>query len=174
MYGSSSKAAASTSNISSSEAESEEEIEVIPSKTPSTSSPTLPKKRTSSTPDSSTRKYRKTWEEDYPWLQYDADAEGAFCKICKVSGRSVQQAGGVWTTKPFTNWKNAAARMKAHAKSDGHIMASQAVLATQGGSIVQQLQKVGTQERMRNRAAILSRSRSLRSLSSLAATERGS
>ena len=46
--------------------------------------------------------------------------------------------------------------MKAHAKSDGHIMASQAVLATQGGSIVQQLQKVGTQERMRNRAAIKS------------------
>ena len=81
FFGSSSKAAASTSNISSSEAESEEEIEVIPSKTPSTSSPTLPKKRTSSTPDSSTRKYRKTWEEDYPWLQYDADAEGAFCKI---------------------------------------------------------------------------------------------
>ena len=53
FLGSSSKAAASTSNISSSEAESEEEIEVIPSKTPSTSSPTLPKKRTSSTPDSS-------------------------------------------------------------------------------------------------------------------------
>ena len=156
FFGSSSKAASSTSNISSSEAEFEEEIEVIPSKTPSTSSPTLPKKRTSSTPDSSTRKYHKTWEEDYPWLQYDADAEGAFCKICKVSGRSVQQAGGVWTTKPFTNWKNAAAQMKAHAKSDGHIMASQVVLATQGGSIVQQLQKVGTQERMRNRAAIKS------------------
>ena len=46
--------------------------------------------------------------------------------------------------------------MKVHAKSDGHIMASQAVLATQGRSIVQQLQKVGTQERMRNRAAIKS------------------
>ena len=46
--------------------------------------------------------------------------------------------------------------MKAHAKSDGHIIANQAVLATQlGGSIVQTLQKV-EHETMRNRSAIKS------------------
>ena len=66
--------------------------------------------------------------------------------------------GGVWTTKPFTNWKRACDRMKDHAKSDIHIQASEAALATQGGSvdIVQQLIKVGMQERMRNRAAVKS------------------
>ena len=89
FFGSSSKAAVNNSNISSSKAESEEENGGFPCKTHSTSSPTLPKKLTSSMPYSSTRKYHKTWE-DYPWLQYDADAEGAFCKICKVSGKSVQ------------------------------------------------------------------------------------
>ena len=46
--------------------------------------------------------------------------------------------------------------MRDHIKSDIHIQASEAALATQGGSvdIVQQLQKVGMQNRMRNRAAV--------------------
>ena len=48
--------------------------------------------------------------------------------------------------------------MRDHGKSDIHIQASEASLATQGGSIdiVQQLQKVGIQERMRNRPAVKS------------------
>ena len=88
----------------------------------------------------------------------DADCEGAFCKICKTSGKSLYRTGGVWTTKPFTNWKKARDKMRDHAKSDIHIQASEAALTTQGGSvdIVQQLQKVGMQERMRNRAAVKS------------------
>ena len=157
---STSTSTASTSNIhvSSSEAESEEEIEVSRSKAPSSSKPVLPKKRSKSCFTSSTRKYLKIWEEDYPWLHYDADCEGAFCKICKASGKSLYRTGGVWTTKPFTNWKKARDGMRDHAKSDIHIQASEAALATQGGSvdIVQQLQKVGMQERMRNRAAVKS------------------
>ena len=149
---------ASTSNISSSEAESEEEIEVSSSKAPSSSNPVLPKKLSKSRSTSSIRKYLKIGEEDYPWLHYDANCEGAFCKICKASGKSLYHAGGVWTTKPFTNWKKARDRMGDHAKSDIHIQASEAALATQGGyvDIVQQLQKVGMQERMRNRAAVKS------------------
>ena len=151
-----STSAASTSNVSSSEAESEEEIDISSSKTSSTSTPSLPKKRTKSCSTSSSRKYRKIWEKEHPWLQYDADCEGAFCKICKASGKLGEKTHGAWTTKPFTNWKNAVDRMKAHAKSDVHIQASEAVLATQAGTIVQQLQKVETNERMRNRAAIKS------------------
>ena len=48
--------------------------------------------------------------------------------------------------------------MRDHAKSDIHIQASEVDLATQGRyvDIVQQLQKVGMQERMRNRAAVKS------------------
>lgn len=148
--------AASSSSQSSSEAEPEAEIEISPSKTPSSSTPALPKKRSKSRSLSSARNYRKIWEEDYPWLQYDADCDGALCKICKASGRSLERTGGVWTTKQFTNWKKAVDKMKTHANSDSHIQASLAVLATQRLSIVQQLQKVRTKERMRNRAAIKS------------------
>ena len=138
---STSTSTASTSNISSSEAESEEEIEVSPSKAPSSSKPVLPKKRSKSRSTSSTRKYQQIWEEDYPWLHYDGDCDGAFCKICKESGKSLYRTGGVWTTKPFTNWKKACDRVRDHGKSDIHIQASEAALATQGGSvdIVQQL-----------------------------------
>ena len=76
----------------------------------------------------------------------------------KASGKSLYRMGGVWTTKPFTNWKKACDRMRDHAKSDIRIQASEAALATQGRfvDIVQQLQKLGMQERMRNRAAVKS------------------
>ena len=50
--------------------------------------------------------------------------------------------------------------MKAHEKSDIHVQATQAALALEGarseGSIIQQLQRVESQERMKNRAAIKS------------------
>ncbi len=41
------------------------------------------KRRTKSRPLSSKRKYNKKWEEDFPWLEYDEDHEGAFCKLCR-------------------------------------------------------------------------------------------
>ena len=91
-------------------------------------------------------------------MEYDADCEGAFCKLCKTSGQSLERTGGVWTTKPFTNWKKAVEKVKAHTKSDAHIAASQAALAHQAslhaGSVIQQLQNVAEQERMMNRAAV--------------------
>jgi len=32
--------------------------------------------------------------------------EGTFCKLCKVYGEtSFEGTGGLWITKPFTNWK---------------------------------------------------------------------
>ena len=93
-------------------------------------------------------------------VEYDADCEGAFCKLCKTSGQSLERTGGVWTAKPFTNWKKAVEKMKAHTKSDAHIAASQAALAHQAslhaGSVIQQLQNVAEQERMMNRAAVKS------------------
>ena len=121
----------STSNISSSEAESEDELEVSSSEAPSSSKPVLPKKCSKSHSTSSTRKYLNIWEEDYPWQHCDADCVGAFCKIVIASGKSLYRTGGVWTTKPFTNWKKACDRMRDHAKSDIHIQASVTTLATQ-------------------------------------------
>ena len=63
----------------------------------------------------------------------------------------------MWTTKPFTNWKKAVEKMRAHAKSDQHSLACQAAItASQSGSVIQQLQNVAEKERKMNRAAVKS------------------
>ena len=36
------------------------------------------------TPSASRKKYNKKWEKDFPWLQYDENYQGAFCKICRI------------------------------------------------------------------------------------------
>ena len=80
--------------------------------------------------------------------------------MCRTFGKSLERTAGVWTSKPLTNWKKAVEKMKTHAKSDVHIEAVQAASAYEAslhqGSVVQQLQSVSEQERMRNRAAIKS------------------
>ncbi len=53
------------------------------------------------------QRYNKKWEETFPWLEFDENLQGAFCKLCKKGGRSLQWTGGAWITKPFTNWKKA-------------------------------------------------------------------
>ena len=161
-FGSSSKPSTLVpSSSSSSDSSSEEEIETPPTKKPCVSKPKLLKKRLKyRTTSSSSRKYKKGGEKDFPWLGYDADCEVAFCKLCKTSGQSLERTGGVWTTKPFTNWNKAVEKMKALTKSDAHIAASQAVLAHQAslhtGLVIQQLQNVAEQERMMNSAAVKS------------------
>ena len=106
------------------------------------------------------RKYRKEWEKDFLWLEYDEDTEGVFCKVCRQAGKSYQQSGGVWVSKPFSNWKKAVEKMKAHERSENHIQAKDAVLVAEEvlrkGSVIQQLQKAERQERARNREAIKS------------------
>ena len=68
-----------------------------------------------------------------------------------------QHTEGIWVTKPFQNWKKATERMKGHERSSLHIQASQALLfISKQGSVVQQLQRVGMQERGKNRAAMKS------------------
>ena len=119
------------------------------------------KKQCSISASTSVRKYSKKWEKEFSWLQYDEDSEGAFCKICRTFGSSsMQHSRGVWITTPFTNWKKAVDRMRAHEKSSVHTNATQAALdaqlTMQQGSVLQQLQKSNGQERMRNRAAIKS------------------
>ena len=161
-FSSSSKPSTSVAS-SNSNSSSEEERDITPSKKPCISTSEHSKKqskyRTTST--SSSRKYQKRWEKDFTWLEYDVDYEGAFCKLCKTYGRTlVERTGGVWTTRPFTNWKKAIEKMKAHASSDTHIKASQAASAHQAtqhtGLVIQQLQSVAEQERVLNRKAIKS------------------
>ena len=33
------------------------------------------------------RRYNKKWEETVPWLEFDENLQGAFCKSCKKGGR---------------------------------------------------------------------------------------
>lgn len=141
------------------------DLEVSPPKKHCTSTvrlsiPTSAKKHAKHHATTSSRKYNTKWEKDFSWLEYNEDCKGAFCKVCRMSGKSLQRTGGVWVTKPFTNWKKAVEKMKAHEKSDSHSQANLAALAAEGalreGSIMQQLQKVDRRERTRNRAAIKS------------------
>ena len=93
------------------------------------------------------------------FVEYGEDCNGVFCNICRKSGK-VAATGGAWITIPFTNWKNAVERMKANENSDTHIQATQAALALdktrRERSIIQQLQRAESLERMKNRAAIKS------------------
>ena len=169
-FGEASTPSTSASRLDSSSSEDESEVEsleleVNPPKKHCTSTlrlsaPTSKKKSTKYRCTGSSRKYTTKWEKDFSWLEYDEDCKGAFCKVCRKSGKSLQRTGGVWVTKPFTNWKKAVEKMKAHEKSDLHSQASLAALAAEGalreGSIIQQLQKVDRQERTKNRAAIKS------------------
>ena len=47
------------------------------------------------------RRYNKKWEETFPWLDFDENLQGAFCKLCKKGGRSLQRTGGAWIAKPY-------------------------------------------------------------------------
>ena len=60
--------------------------------------------------------------------------------------------------KPFTNLKKALEKMKAHSQSDIHVQACQASMlakrAAREGTIMQQLQQITDEEKMKNRAAV--------------------
>ena len=75
--------------------------------------------------------------------------------VCKQT-TAESDTRGVWVTKPFQNWKKGTERMKAHKRSNLHTRASQALLViSKQGSVVQQ-QRVGMQEREKNRAVMKS------------------
>ena len=155
-------AASSKNNSGDSESDSEVLAPTSPKKlcTTTTFQPEQEQRRTKSRPVSNKRHYKKQWEREFPWLEYDEDLQGAFCKVCKKGGKSLERTGGTWFTKPFNNWKKAVEKMRAHSQSNGHIQSCEtqiaAARAMQEGSIVQQLQQVREIERLKNRAAIKS------------------
>ena len=147
------RAAASSSNSTTISSDIEEDGNLHPSS---------PKRQctrpTTSASATTQHKCKKKWEKDFPWLEYNENYQGAFCKVCRKSGsqgHTSQGSGGVW--KPFQNWKKAVQKMKAHASSESHTRNLEAELtAKMGGSIIHQLQRVGEQERTKNRIAIKS------------------
>ncbi len=89
---------------------------------------------------------------------FDKNFQGAFCKVCRKRGISLQRTGGTWISKTFTNWKKAIEKMKIHAKSDIHLLSCEAEMAAatalQEGSVIQQLQQINDEEKLKNRMAI--------------------
>ena len=76
-------------------------------------------------PSTTKRKYSKNWGNEFSWLEYDEDINGAFCRVCKqtTAESSTQHTGGICVTKPFQNWKKATERMEAHERSSLHTQA---------------------------------------------------
>lgn len=155
-------AASSKNNSGDSESDSEVLAPTSPKKlcTTTTFQTEQEQRRTKSRPVSNKRHFKKQWEREFHWLEYDEDLQGAFCKVCKKGGKSLERTGGTWVTKPFNNWKKAVEKMRAHSQSNGHIQSCEtqiaAARAMQEGSIVQQLQQVGEIEKLKNRSAIKS------------------
>ena len=118
----------STNIMSSSEDENEssksdtECLEPSPAKRQCSSSTVHEKRQSKYRLPTSNRKYKKKWEESFTWLTYDdnfhSNFQGAFCKVCRKRGISLQRTGGTWISRPFKNWKKAIEKMKAHTKSD--------------------------------------------------------
>ena len=62
---------------------------------------------------------------NFSQLEFLEILQGAFSKLCKKGGRSLQKTGGAWITKPFTNWKKATQKMKSHLKSEVSLLSWQ-------------------------------------------------
>ena len=160
-YGFSSKSIVAPGNSESSSSESDDDtLEPSPPKRQRTTTTTTsqPKQCSKSRSVSDVRRYNKKWEEQFPWLEYDEHTQGAFCKECKKHGKSLQRTGGAWITKPFTNWKKAVEKMRAHSQSEVHIQSCQSSLlaerSTRQGTIIQQLQHIADEDKVKNRKAI--------------------
>ncbi|CAI6357068.1 unnamed protein product [Macrosiphum euphorbiae] len=57
------------------------------------------------------RFYNKKWENDFPWLFFDVQRNGAFCKLCEKHAVNdsvlLTSTGGVFIKTPFNNFKKA-------------------------------------------------------------------
>ena len=62
---------------------------------------------------------------NFSLVKFDEYLQGAFCKLCKKGGRSLQRTGGAWITKSFTNRKKVTQKMKSHSKSEVHLLSCQ-------------------------------------------------
>ena len=79
------------------EAESEVDSRNLEINTPKKSATKNPEKRNGKRDHDSVYKSKDcmNWD-DIPWLKYDEDYKGVFCKVCMKSGKSLQQTGRVW------------------------------------------------------------------------------
>ncbi|VDI15927.1 Hypothetical predicted protein [Mytilus galloprovincialis] len=59
------------------------------------------------------RRYLPSWESQFPWLRYSCTEDAAYCKYCVV----FRDEGGLFSSKGFTDWKNAVGNKRSTLKS---------------------------------------------------------
>ena len=60
----------------------------------------------------------------FKWARYDTLKRGMFCSYCEKFGTVSQSSGGVWRDSPFSNWKKAWEKSRAHEKTQVHSLPS--------------------------------------------------
>ena len=107
------------------------------------------------------RRYNSKWEQDFSWLEFNEDVQGAFCTVCKKWAKeSKHRSRGVWTTEPFSNWRKATDKMRTHERGIMHKTANRVAMESEmserQGSVGQQLRQIANEGRTRNRKCIQS------------------
>ncbi|PSN32550.1 hypothetical protein C0J52_21700 [Blattella germanica] len=112
-------------------------------------------------------RFQLKWMERFPWLSYSEYKSGAYCRVCVVMGRSLDEGKGghqrigQLVTEPFCKWKNALEIFEAHAKSGYHKRNSELadnflkVMSSQASSVIQQLSSERKRQQEENRKKLI-------------------
>ncbi|CAH2088786.1 unnamed protein product [Euphydryas editha] len=107
------------------------------------------------------------WMERFPWLVYSEYKSGAYCRICVVMRRSLDESKGghqrvgQLVKDPFCKWKNALEVFETHAKSGYHKRNSELtdnflkVMSSQAVSVDQQLSSERKRQQEENRNKLI-------------------
>ena len=107
------------------------------------------------------RAFRSEWFNSHPWLEWDSEAEAAFCHPCRMARQLnlilfARCGEDAFTHAGFTNWKHALVKFNSHENSAVH---KEAVMKwnsySSNASIASQLVCQTEQEQKRNREALL-------------------
>ena len=81
-----------------------------------------------------------------------------FCSYCEKFGTVSQSSGGVWRDSPFSNWKKAWEKSRAHEKTQVHKLASERALAAENarrhGSVIELCRSSVAKEKAQNQDVI--------------------
>lgn len=116
------------------------------------------------------RKFQSLWISRYQWIQYNKEADKAFCSLCRQAN---MQNLLLFSTKKkdtfiatgFSNWKKALEKFSAHEKSQCHREAATKLASVTHVSVANQLQNKSHSEMVESREALMAIFTTLRFLS---------
>lgn len=112
-------------------------------------------------------RFQLKWMERFSWLSYSDYKSGAYCRICVVMGRSLDEGKGSHqrigqlVTEPFCKWKNALEIFETHAKSGYHKRNSELadnflkVMSSKAFSVTEQLSSERKRQQEENRKKLI-------------------